>query len=113
MRRFLTPFLTYFDEHPDYLPVIRAMSGPGGVTRRHPELLLGVIDVAAMVLRARRPELTEEEIAARSTTIVGAMEGLLSMTLRPTPSTRPALMRELERLLAAYVAADEGSAGAT
>ncbi|HET9983657.1 MAG TPA: TetR family transcriptional regulator [Longimicrobiales bacterium] len=116
VRRFLAPFLTYFDAHPDYLPVIRAMSGPGGVTRRHPELLMRVIEVAAFILRERRPDLTDEEIGARATTIVGVMEGLLSMTLRPVPSARTQLLHELERALTAYVAADDieaaGSAAA-
>ncbi|HEX6629845.1 MAG TPA: TetR/AcrR family transcriptional regulator [Gemmatimonadaceae bacterium] len=106
--RFLDPFLTYIDRHPDFPPVARHARGAGWAAERDSELDRQAVRLAEAVVASRCPDATTAERAARARAMTAMAEGVVRAT---APVAGPAddeasptvLRRELRRALVAYL----------
>jgi AcrR family transcriptional regulator len=103
--RFVGPVLDYVDANADLLPIMGA-AAPAG--RKAP----GTEDLHALVLRAAErlvaacdPAAGRAERTARAALLIAAVEGALLLAGRPAAPPQRTLLRELRRMLAAYLQA--------
>jgi len=106
--RFLGPFLTYIDEHPDLPAVSRLARASGWAHERDAELDRQVIRLAEDVVASRCPDATPAETTSRALAMTAMVEGVVGASARPTDAAHaalsPAILRqELRRALVAYL----------
>jgi hypothetical protein len=106
VERFVAPFLAYLDEHPDLLRLMRLATPAGG--DRDPSLDAALRALAGCVVAARCPRLAPAERDARAAVCIALLEGVVALVARGDPLARPALVRELQRALGAYLDACGG-----
>ncbi len=99
--RFLHPFLDHFESHPDVLMVVRYLRRRGEPPDS--EILAAYSKLARTIVSARRPGLGEREGAVRAKATVAVVSGILDASMCGEGRMDEAIVRELRRLLVAYL----------
>jgi AcrR family transcriptional regulator len=102
VERFIAP-LAYLEEHPDLLALSRAPNLLDNATRR----LAPICDLADHILHRRYPGLAAHERLVLASTMVAVMDGLVGWGVRSTQLDSERMVRELRRVLAAYLGSYE------
>ena len=100
VNQFLDPFLQYFESHPEVLLVLQHKRAMG--TPPDPQISALFLRLAESVVRARQPGLSKPSQEARAATVVAAIIGGVQFTVKVPQPSRPVMVQELRRLLAAY-----------
>lgn len=109
--RFLDPFLTYTDQHPDLVALARLARAAGRTESRDAELDRLVTGLAMEVIASRSPHASAAELAVRAITMLAMIEGVMAMIGRTAHTGAPAhvapsadaMRAELRRSLVAYL----------
>lgn len=101
--RIVTPLLRFHEENPAYRHVYHAMNGPDGPSCGEAELHKAVVIRLEALLEARAPAMPPEQRHVHATVSVLTVHALLGFAMTATPGMRDGIVRELKRLMAAYI----------
>jgi len=101
---FVHPLLDHIAKHRDFLALTHA-EGVACDAPRDPELDRVVMEAAERLVVSCDPTVTPARKRASATMLRAAIEGMLGYAVRVDGPAYPALVRELERMLAGYLGA--------
>ncbi len=111
--RMLDPLLGYLARNPDFLAVMEAAARPGRLGPVDADLDAAAQAAAEVVVGACVPRASREERAARGAAVIAAVEGAMARAARTADvGERRALVRELKRMLVAYLEGGTRDSGA-
>lgn len=108
--RYLQPFRSYLDEHPDLLQIMSAGCHTARAAARAAGLRALHLEQAERVVAARTPHAAPAERRARALAMFAVVKGTIDVSTWMTPEDRAVLLRELEVVLVAYLGAAERGA---
>jgi AcrR family transcriptional regulator len=92
--------LQFAERHPAFLPLFDAPR-PACASNRHQM----IHDLTAILLRARRPDLSPAGARRIASVVHQIVKGLLTLYARSKPDERPAIVEEFKLVLAGYLRA--------
>ncbi len=101
--RYLDPFRTYLDEHPDLLLILAADSTWGHDAARCSGLEALHLQQAERIIAARLPGVRPAECRARALTLFAAVLGIMSVAGGMPAAQRATLIRGLNDVVAGYL----------
>ncbi|MBV9880561.1 MAG: TetR/AcrR family transcriptional regulator [Gemmatirosa sp.] len=101
--RMLDPFKTYTAEHPDLPLILRAPADNDATTSPRADVLAALIDLAAIILRARHPGMRAPLVALRAAAVVAVIDGMSGAARRLDGRASEAMTAEMRRVLGAYL----------
>jgi AcrR family transcriptional regulator len=100
--RILTPFAQFYVDNPAYRHVYHALHRPDGEACDD-ELHRVIVERAELILLSRNPAISPERRHLQATVAVLTSHAILSYAMAASPSLRDGMVRELKRLIVAYV----------
>ena len=99
----VTPMLQFHLDNPAYRYIYHATNGPQGPSCDEAELHKAVVARVETVLRVRAPAMRAETRHLHATVAVLTVHALLGFAMTASIATREGIVRELKRMMVAYV----------